>query len=65
MFFREYLNMFLIITPTNAQLVLLYTVRLHVSIFIGHHQGTMEDARSNTYQDLNMFSNTAYNTLRQ
>ena len=32
----------LIIIPTNAQLVLLFTVRLHVSTFIGHHQGTKE-----------------------
>jgi hypothetical protein len=34
-----------IIIPTNAQLVLLYTVRLHVSTFIGHHQGTIEYQR--------------------
>jgi hypothetical protein len=35
----------LIITPTNAQAVLLYTVRLHVSTFIGHHQGTKEEQK--------------------
>jgi hypothetical protein len=29
----------LVIVPTNAQLVLLCTVRLHVSTFIGHYQG--------------------------
>jgi hypothetical protein len=32
----------LIIIPTNGQPVLLYTIRLHVSTFIGHHQGTKE-----------------------
>ena len=38
----KYLRVF---TPTNAQLFLLYTLRLHVSTFIGHHQGTMEYQR--------------------
>jgi hypothetical protein len=44
---RSYIRIsqILIIIPTNAQLVLLYTVRLHVSTFIGHHSSTMEYQR--------------------
>jgi hypothetical protein len=45
MLLRAFCYKILIIIPTNAQLVLLYTVRLHVSTFIGHHQGTKEYQR--------------------
>jgi hypothetical protein len=48
---NKYINEILIIIPTNAQLVLLYTVRL---------QGMMinilyKNARSNTYQEKNIY----------